>query len=86
MGFSDEEINKVLSIDDLAKGDDLFFAATGITQGDLLKGVTHIGNNKAKTQSVVMRGKTGTIRFVDAIHNLDKNDILIDLMKKYNMD
>lgn len=86
MGFSDEEINKILSIDDLAKGDDLFFAATGITQGDLLKGVTHIGNNKAKTQSVVMRGKTGTIRFVDAIHNLDKNDILIDLMKKYNMD
>ena len=86
MGLSDEEINKVLSIDDLAKGDDLFFAATGITQGDLLKGVTHIGNNKAKTQSVVMRGKTGTIRFVDAIHNLDKNDILIDLMKKYNMD
>ena len=86
MGLSDEEINKVLSIDDLAKGDDLFFAATGITQGDLLKGVTHIGNSKAKTQSVVMRGKTGTIRFVDAIHNLDKNDILIDLMKKYNMD
>lgn len=86
MGFSNEDINKVLYIDDLAKGDDLFFAATGITQGDLLKGVTHIGNNKAKTQSVVMRGKTGTIRFVDAIHNLDKNDILVDLMKKYHMD
>ncbi|SCI37601.1 MULTISPECIES: class II fructose-bisphosphatase [unclassified Romboutsia] len=86
MGFSDDDINRVLYIDDLAKGDDLFFAATGITQGDLLKGVTPIGNNKAKTQSVVMRGKTGTIRFVDAIHNLDKNDILVDLMKKYNMD
>ncbi len=86
MGFSDDDINKILYIDDLAKGDDLFFAATGITQGDLLKGVTPIGNNKAKTQSVVMRGKTGTIRFVDAIHNLDKNDILVDLMKKYNMD
>ena len=85
MGFSDEDIEKVLTIDDLAKGDDLFFAATGITQGDLLKGVTPIGNNKAKTQSVVMRGKTGTIRFVDAIHNLDKNDILVDLMEKYNM-
>nr|WP_317982884.1 class II fructose-bisphosphatase [Romboutsia faecis] len=86
MGFSDEDIEKILFIDDLAKGDDLFFAATGITQGDLLKGVVSIGNNKATTQSVVMRGKTGTIRFVDAIHNLDKNDILVDLMKKYNMD
>ena len=86
MGFSDEDIEKILLIDDLAKGDDLFFAATGITQGDLLKGVVSIGNNKATTQSVVMRGKTGTIRFVDAIHNLDKNDILVDLMKKYNMD
>ena len=86
MGFSDEDIEKILFIDDLAKGEDLFFAATGITQGDLLKGVVPIGNNKATTQSVVMRGKTGTIRFVDAIHNLDKNDILVDLMKKYNMD
>ena len=86
MGFSDEDLEKILSIDDLAKGDNLFFAATGITDGDLLKGVTNIGNNKAKTQSVVMRAKTGTIRFVDAIHNLDKNDILVELMKKYNME
>jgi len=86
MGFSDKDLEKILSIDDLAKGDNLFFAATGITDGDLLKGVTNIGNNKAKTQSVVMRAKTGTIRFVDAIHNLDKNDILVELMKKYNME
>lgn len=86
MGFSDEDIEKVLSIDDLAKGDDLFFAATGITEGDLLNGVTLVGNNKAKTQSVVMRAKTGTIRFVDAIHNLDKIEILVELMKKYNME
>lgn len=86
MGFSDEDLEKILSIDDLAKGDNLFFAATGITNGDLLEGVTNIGNNKAKTQSVVMRAKTGTIRFVDAIHNLDKNDILVELMKKYNME
>ena len=86
MGFSDEDLEKILSIDDLAKGDNLFFAATGITDGDLLEGVTNIGNNKAKTQSVVMRAKTGTIRFVDAIHNLYKNDILVELMKKYNME
>lgn len=86
MGFSDEDLEKVLDIEDLAKGDNLFFAATGITEGDLLNGVKHVGDNKAKTQSVVMRAKTGTIRFVDAIHSLDKNDILIELMKKYNME
>ena len=85
MGFSDEDLEKILSIEDLAKGENLFFAATGITEGDLLKGVIPTGNNKAKTQSVVMRAKTGTIRFVDAIHNLDKNNILIELMKKYNI-
>lgn len=83
MNFTDEDIEKVLYLDDLAKGEDLFFAATGITDGDLLKGVISIGNQRATTQSVVMRAKTGTIRFVDAIHRLDKNDILIDLMKKY---
>ena len=86
MGYSDEDIEKILTIDDLAKGDDLFFAATGITEGNLLKGVVNMGGNKAKTESVVMRGKTGTIRFVNAIHNLDKNEILVDLMKKYNME
>ena len=37
MGYSDEDIEKILTIDDLAKGDDLFFAATGITEGNLLK-------------------------------------------------
>ena len=86
LGLSEEDINKKLTIDDLAKGEDLFFAATGVTEGNLLKGVINIGNNKVKTESVVMRGKSGTIRFVDAIHNLDKNEILVDLMKKYNME
>lgn len=86
MGYSDKDLEKILTIEDLAKGDELFFAATGITEGDLLKGVIQVGNDKAKTQSVVMRAKTGTIRFVDAIHSLDKSEILIDLMKKYNME
>lgn len=86
MGLSDEDIKKKLTLEDLAKGDDLFFAATGITEGNLLKGVINIGDNKARTESIVMRGKTGTIRFVNAIHNLDKNEILVDLMKKYNME
>ncbi|MGL5716048.1 MAG: class II fructose-bisphosphatase [Paraclostridium sp.] len=82
MGFSDEDLEKVLNIEDLAKGDELFFAATGITDGDLLKGVVNLGNDRATTQSVVMRAKTGTIRFVDAIHSLEKNDILSNLMEK----
>ncbi|OPJ55283.1 class II fructose-bisphosphatase [Alkalithermobacter paradoxus] len=83
MGLTDDDINKTLYIDDLAKGEDIFFAATGITDGDLLKGLVHYDKNIAKTHSVVMRYKTGTIRFVDAIHRLDKSEILKNLMKKY---
>lgn len=85
MGLTDEGIEKVLSLEDLAKGDELFFAATGITDGDLLKGVVSLGNDRITTNSVVMRAKTGTIRFVDAIHSVDKNDILTDLMGKYSI-
>ena len=84
MGLTDADIDKVLSLEELAKGDELFFAATGITDGDLLKGVVSLGNDRLTTNSVVMRAKTGTIRFVDAIHSVDKNDILTDLMGKYS--
>ncbi|MGI5998783.1 MAG: class II fructose-bisphosphatase, partial [Lutispora sp.] len=70
MGICD--VNKVLYLDDLVKGDDVFFAATGISDGELLKGVLFLENNIAVTDSVVMRSKTGTIRFVEATHNLSK--------------
>ncbi|RKD33532.1 class II fructose-bisphosphatase [Thermohalobacter berrensis] len=83
LGWSKEDLNKVLGHEDLVKGDEVFFAATGISDGDLLKGVVYYGNNSAKTHSVVMRAKSGTIRFIDAIHKLDKNDILVNLMKKH---
>ncbi|WP_034428781.1 class II fructose-bisphosphatase [Caldisalinibacter kiritimatiensis] len=83
LGWEDKDIEKVLSMEDLAKGDEVFFAATGISDGDLLKGVVYCGNNSAKTHSVVMRAKTGTIRFIEATHKLDKNNILINLMKKH---
>lgn len=66
MGIDD--INKVLHMDDLVKGDDAIFAATGITDGELLKGVQFKGG-KATTSSLVMRAKTGTVRFVDGTHN-----------------
>ncbi len=70
MGIKD--IDKVLKLDDLVKGDDVFFAATGVSDGELLKGVLYLENNRAATHSVVMRSKTGTIRFVEATHNLYK--------------
>lgn len=64
--------DKVFLLDDLVKGDEVYFAATGVSDGDLLKGVTYLSRNVAKTHSVVMRAETGTIRFVEAIHRLDK--------------
>ncbi len=70
MGIKD--IDKVLKLEDLVRGDDVFFAATGVSDGELLKGVLYLENNRAVTSSVVMRSKTGTIRFVDATHNLYK--------------
>lgn len=60
-------VNKLLTIDDLVGTDDIFFAATGITEGPLLNGVTFNGDG-ATTHSVVMRGKTGTVRFIEAKH------------------
>lgn len=83
LGWDKERLNKILTLEDLAKGNEIYFAATGISDGDLLKGVVYYGDNWAKTHSVVMRAKTGTIRFIEARHRLDKNKILIDLMKKH---
>ncbi|WP_425446196.1 class II fructose-bisphosphatase [Dethiothermospora halolimnae] len=67
-----EDPNKVLTMEDLAKGNEIFFSATGISDGELLKGVVYHENNTAKTYSMVTRAETGTIRFVEAIHKLDK--------------
>ena len=54
-------------MDDLVKGDDAIFAATGITDGELLRGVQFKGgpNGYATTHSVVMRAKSGTVRFIE---------------------
>jgi fructose-1,6-bisphosphatase II len=56
---------------DLVKGDDVFFAATGITDGELLRGVHYYGEG-ATTQSLVMRSRSGTVRRVDAVHRPGK--------------
>lgn len=63
--------NQVLTMEDMVKGEDAIFAATGVTDGELLKGVRYHGNI-ATTQSLVMRAKTGTIRIVDGTHRLEK--------------
>jgi fructose-1,6-bisphosphatase II len=61
----------VLTTDDLVKGDNCFFAATGVTDGELLRGVRY-EHSSARTQSLVMRSKSGTVRMIDARHRIDK--------------
>jgi len=65
------DLSAVLTIDDLVRGDNCFFAATGITDGELLRGV-HYDRRGASTQSLVMRSRSGTVRRIDAVHRLDK--------------
>lgn len=64
--------DQILRLYDLVRGEDVIFAATGITDGDLLRGVRYLPGTKACTQSVVMRSTTGTVRFIDATHRLDR--------------
>ena len=65
------DFEKVLTMDDLVSSEDVFFAATGITDGELLKGVKYYGDN-ARTQSLVVRGLTGTVRWIEATHQFGK--------------
>lgn len=70
MGISN--IDKTLRIDDLVKGNEALFAATGVTDGDFIKGIKQYSDNKVKTYSIALRAETGTIRFVEALHKLNK--------------
>ncbi|GAB7043868.1 MULTISPECIES: class II fructose-bisphosphatase [Catenuloplanes] len=65
------DLDRVLTTDDLVTGDNCFFVATGVTSGDLLKGVSYRSGG-AYTQSIVMRSKSGTIRTIDSFHRLEK--------------
>lgn len=69
-------VNKVLTIDDLVTGDDVMFAATAITEGELLRGVQYFGEG-IRTHSISMRFKSGTVRFVDAVHSYDRKPFSI---------
>lgn len=65
------DLGRVLNQDDLVQGDNCFFAATGLTDGQLLRGVRFDGRG-ARTQSLVMRSRSGTVRFIDARHRVQK--------------
>lgn len=73
-GYADEaglDLGQIIGIHDLVDSDDVFFAATGVTTGELLDGVRFIPNG-AETHTVVMRSKTGTVRFIRAHHRFDR--------------
>ena len=65
------DFDKVLTMDDLVSSEDVFFAATGITDGELLEGVKYYGDG-ARTESLVVRGLTGTVRRIEASHKISK--------------
>ena len=65
------DLDQVLSTRDLVSTDNVYFAATGVTDGELMRGVRYRAGG-AQTQSIVMRGKSGTIRLVDSWHSLTK--------------
>ncbi|HAV77604.1 MAG TPA: fructose-bisphosphatase class II [Anaerolineae bacterium] len=65
------DFDKILTMDDLVSSEDVFFTATGITDGELLKGVRYFGSG-ASTDSLVVRGLTGTVRQIRATHQIHK--------------
>jgi len=66
------DLDRVLNSGDLVSGKDVFFAATGVTDGDLLDGVRYLDNGNASTESLVMRSRSGTVRKVRAEHDRPK--------------
>ncbi len=66
------DLSRVLTCDDLVAGDDVFFSATGVTDGDVLQGVRYQGDRGATTESLVMRSRAGTVRRVFARHDRSK--------------
>ena len=66
------DLDRVLSADELVSGDDVFFSATGVTDGDVLQGVRYQGGRGATTESLVMRSRSGTVRRIAARHDRSK--------------
>ncbi len=72
------DLDQVLSTRDLVNSDHTFFAATGVTTGSLLDGVRFMGS-RVSTHSIVIRSKTGTVRFITATHRFDRLDKISDI-------
>jgi len=66
------DLEQVLTTNDLVESDNVFFAATGVTNGEFLQGVNFRGDHRAMTHSVIMRSKTGSIRYMTAVHDLER--------------
>ena len=66
------DVDRVLTQDDLVKGDNCFFSATGVTDGDVLEGVRYQGLRGASTESLVMRSRSGTVRRIGSRHDRTK--------------
>jgi len=75
MGLENPE--QLLTLHDLVRGDDAIFAATGVSDGELLQGVRYLGDDMVETHSIVMRAQTKTIRFVRALHNVEHKPNLL---------
>lgn len=73
-----DDLNKLLTLDDLVKGDDAIFAATGVSSGELLEGVRFLGKDLVETDTIVMRAKTGTVRYIKAHHRLNQKPHLLE--------
>jgi fructose-1,6-bisphosphatase II len=71
------DLDRQLTQDDLVQGDDCFFAATGVTDGDVLQGVRYQGARSATTESLVMRSRSGTVRRISARHDRTKLRALV---------
>ena len=66
------DLQRILTCDDLVAGEDAFFSATGVTDGDVLQGVRYHGDRGASTESLVMRSRSGTVRRIFARHDRAK--------------
>jgi fructose-1,6-bisphosphatase II len=81
-GYTD--FDRIFFTDDLAKGDDMIFSATGITDGEMLRGVRYSGS-VATTESLAMRARTGTIRRIITMHDLSKKTLRSSSGKEYKL-
>jgi fructose-1,6-bisphosphatase II len=69
------DLEQVLTIDDLVSGEDIFFAATGVTNGELLRGVRY-QPGRVLTQSLSMRSRSGAVRLIDGRHHADRSNLI----------